>query len=268
MSGAFEILANLLKARSGLMLTADKGYLLETRLAPMMRRESLPDLRALAARVASMPGSAFEAEIVETMTTGETLFFRDDKPFVHFREVALPKLALSRPAGVPLRIWSAASSSGQEAYSLAMILADEPGGFARRPARILGTDLSREKVERAKEGVYSQFEVQRGLSQPMLDRHFVREGSGFRISAALRAVVEFRTFNLLDNLAPLGIFDVVFCRNVLIYFDAPTKSRVLEAISKRMAPDGLLYLGGAETVIGLTERFVLEPGTRGVYRLA
>ena len=268
MSGTFEILAGLLKARSGLMLTADKGYLLETRLAPLMQRESLRDLRALADRVTAMPGSAFEAEIVETMTTGETLFFRDEKPFVHFQESVLPRLSLSRPANLPLRIWSAASSSGQEAYSLAMLLADEPGGLGRRPLRILGTDISHEKVKRAKEGLFSQFEVQRGLSASMLVRHFTKTGSSYRISAALRAVVEFRTFNLLDNLAPLGTFDVVFCRNVLIYFDISTKSQVLEAIAKRMAPDGVLYLGGAETVLGLTESFVPEAGTRGVYRPA
>ena len=267
MSGAFEALSGVLKARSGLVLGPDKQYLLETRLAPVLRRESLRDLRALADRVLCAPNGPLEREVVEAMTTGETLFFRDDKPFAHLRDVALPRLHAARPPGAPLRLWSAASSSGQEAYSLAMLLADLPAAL-RRPARILGTDLSREKIDRARAGLYNQFEVRRGLTSPLLARHFSPEGTGWRIGQALRAEVEFRTFNLLDDLAPLGTFDVVFCRNVLIYFDAPTKSRVLDAVARRMAPDGVLYLGGTESVTGLTDRLLALPGGRGVYRPA
>jgi chemotaxis protein methyltransferase CheR len=267
MSGAFEALSGVLKARSGLILGPDKQYLLETRLAPMLRRESLRDLRALADRVLSAPNGPLERELVEAMTTGETLFFRDDKPFVHLRDVALPRLHAARAPGAPLRFWSAAASSGQEAYSLAMLMADAPAAL-RRPVRILGTDLSREKIDRARAGLYNQFEVQRGLTPPMLAKHFTAQGTSWRISDALRAVVEFRSFNLLDDLAPLGTFDVVFCRNVLIYFDAPTKTRVLDAVARRLAPDGVLYLGGAESVMGLTDRLVAMPCGRGVYRPA
>jgi len=251
MSGAFEALSGLLKARSGLMLGPDKQYLLESRLAPVLRRESLRDLRALADRVLAAPGCPLEREVVEAMTTGETL----------------PRLHATRPSGAALRLWSAASSSGQEAYSLAMLLADAPAA-SRRPARILGTDLSREKIERARAGLYTRFEVQRGLSAQLLSRHFAPEGAGWRICGSLRALVEFRSFNLLDDLAPLGSFDVVFCRNVLIYFDVPTKTRVLEAIARRMAPDGVLYLGGAESALGLTDRLVALPCGRGAYRPA
>ena len=267
MSGAFEALSGLLKARSGLMLGPDKQYLLESRLAPVLRRESLRDLRALADRVLAAPGCPLEREVVEAMTTGETLFFRDDKPFAHLRDVVLPRLHATRPSGAALRLWSAASSSGQEAYSLAMLLADAPAA-SRRPARILGTDLSREKIERARAGLYTRFEVQRGLSAQLLSRHFAPEGAGWRICGSLRALVEFRSFNLLDDLAPLGSFDVVFCRNVLIYFDVPTKTRVLEAIARRMAPDGVLYQGGAESALGLTDRLVALPCGRGAYRPA
>ena len=266
MSDAFDDLSVMLKARSGLMLGPGKQYLLETRLGPLMQRESLRDLRALADRVLSHPGCALERDVVEAMTTGETLFFRDEKPFAHLVEKVLPRLHCERPLTTPLRLWSAAASSGQEAYSLDMLLADSP--YARRPARILGTDISREKIARARVGLYSQFEVQRGLSSRMLDKHFVKEGSSWRVSNALSATTEFRTFNLLDDLQMLGTFDVVFCRNLLIYFDPPTKAQVLNSIAGRMAHDAVLYLGSAETALGLTDRLVARPCGRGAYQLA
>jgi chemotaxis protein methyltransferase CheR len=167
-----------------------------------------------------------------------------------------------------LRIWSAAASSGQEAYSLAMIVAEAAPSLSGRQVEILGTDISREQLARAREGLYSQFEVQRGLPVQSLVRHFRKEGTSWRISDALREMVSFREWNLLEDIRPLGKFDVVYCRNVLIYFDGPTKTRVLDAIAAQLAPDGLLYLGGAETVIGLTDRFVVSPGDWGVYELA
>ena len=267
MSAAFEALSGVLKARSGLMLGPDKQYLLETRLAPVLRRESLHDLAALAERVLAAPGCALEREVVEAMTTGETLFFRDGRPFAHLREVVLPRLHAERLPGAPLRLWSAAASCGQEAYSLAMLLADGPWA-ERRPPRILGTDIARERIERARAGLYSRLEVGRGLPAAMLARHFAPEAGGWRISEALRARVEFRTHNLLDDLSPLGCFDVVFCRNVLIYFDTKTKSRVLESLARRLAPDGVLYLGGAESALGLTASLAPLPSSRGAYRLA
>ena len=206
-------------------------------------------------------------DVVEAMTTNESFFFRDDKPFQHFRSHALPRLMAARPPGSTLRIWSAASSSGQEAYSLAMIIAEAGSQMAGRKVEIVGTDIARGQLARARDGLYSQFEVQRGLPVQMLMRYFKKDDSNWRISEAIRSMVQFREFNLLSDLRPLGKFDIVFCRNVLIYFDQPTKARVLDAAAGIMAADGLLYLGGAETVLGITSRFAPMPGERGVYGL-
>jgi len=264
-SPSFEFLATLLKARSGLVIGPDKIYLLETRLSGVLKREKLEGLNALAERLRRPGTEALVRDMVEAMTTNESFFFRDDKPFQHFRGQALPRLLAARGAGAPLRIWSAAASSGQEAYSLAMILTECSATLAGRKIEIVGTDIARDQVVRAREGLYTQFEVQRGLPVRMLMRFFRKEEPHWRINDATRAMVRFQEFNLLGDLRPLGRFDVVFCRNVLIYFDQPTKSRVLDAIAGQMAPDGMLYLGGAETVLGLTERFAPMPGERGVY---
>jgi len=265
---AFAILAELLKAKSGLVIGQDKIYLLETRLGPLLKKAGLTDLNALADRLKRSPTDPLVRDVVEAMTTNESFFFRDDKPFQHFKTQALPRLLAARSATAPLRIWSAASSSGQEAYSLAMILAENKALLGGRPVEIVGTDIARDQLARAQQGLYTQFEVQRGLPVQMLVRHFKKEDANWRISEAIRAMVRFREFNLLNDLKPLGRFDIVFCRNVLIYFDQPTKARVLEAIAAQMPPDGALYLGGAETVLGITGRFAPMPGERGVYGVA
>ena len=267
-AAAFETFATLLKNRSGLVIGPDKLYLLETRLAPILKREQLRDLTALAEKLRSPANEALIKQVVEAMTTNESFFFRDDKPFVHFRNQALPRLLAARGAGAPLRIWSAASSTGQEAYSIAMILTECRATVGNRKIEIIGTDLARETLNRAREGQYTQFEVQRGLPVQMLMRYFKKEENNWRISDAIRGMVQFREWNLLTDLKALGRFDVVFCRNVLIYFDQPTKTRVLEAVAQQMPPDGLLYLGGAETVLGITSRFAPMPAERGVYGLA
>ncbi len=264
-SAVFETFATLLKSRSGLVIGPDKLYLLETRLASLLKREQLHDLTALAQRLRSPGAEALVREVVEAMTTNESFFFRDDKPFQHFRGQALPRLLASRPASARLRVWSAASSSGQEAYSIAMIVAECRAAFGERRIEILGTDLARDQVARARLGVYTQFEVQRGLPVQMLMRYFRKEETCWRISESIRDMVQYREWNLLDDLRPLGVFDAVFCRNVLIYFDQPTKAKVLEAIAQQMPADGLLYLGGAETVLGITSRFAPLPSERGVY---
>lgn len=267
---SFQAFATLLKRGSGLIVGPEKQYLLEARLGPILTRLGLKGLDELAVHLRSSETELGELErqVVEAMTTNESFFFRDDRPFAHFRTTALPKLLASRPAGARIRIWSAAASSGQEAYSLAMIMAEASSMLAGRAVEILGTDISREQLTRAKEGLYTQFEVQRGLPIQNLVRHFRKDGTGWRISDTLRGMVTFREWNLLSDLRPLGTFDIVFCRNVLIYFDGPTKTRVLNALAAQMAPDGLLYLGGAETVIGLTSRFGVAPGERGVYEVA
>ena len=266
--GTFDTIANLLKARSGLAIGPDKLYLLDTRLAPILKRHELANLNALAERLRGVRPETLAQEVVEAMTTNESLFFRDDKPFEHFRTQALPRLHAARPPGAPLRVWSAASSSGQEAYSLAMILSDLRASLGDRRVEIIGTDIAREQLARARDGLYTQFEVQRGLPMQMLVKHFRKEAAGWRVAEAIRRMVTFREWNLLTDLRPLGRFDIVFCRNVLIYFDQPTKARVLEAIAALLPPDGLLYLGGAETVLGITNRLAPLPGARGVYGLA
>jgi chemotaxis protein methyltransferase CheR len=265
---AFDTIASMLKLRSGLSIGPDKLYLLETRLAPILKRQNLHDLVALADRLRASRADALAQEVVEAMTTNESLFFRDDKPFEHFRGHALPRLHAIRAPGVPLRVWSAASSSGQEAYSLAMTLSEMRASLGERRVEIIGTDIAREQLTRARDGLYTQFEVQRGLPMQMLVKYFRKEAGGWRVAEAIRRMVEFREWNLLADLRGLGRFDIVFCRNVLIYFDQPTKARVLEAIAAMMPADGLLYLGGAETVLGITSRLAPITGARGVYGLA
>ncbi len=200
------------------------------------------------------------------MTTNETSFFRDNKPFDTFRKEILPQILERKAATKQLRIWSAAASTGQEAYSLAMLLRDEGARLAGWKIEIVGTDISEAALRQARSGVFSHFEVQRGLPAQMLVKNFEKVDGSWRISAALRAMVQFRQFNLLENLSPLGSFDAVFCRNVLIYFDIETKAQVLAAIARRMTDQGVLFLGGAETVLGITDLLEPVPGSRGVYR--
>ncbi len=265
----YETIAQLIRARSGLVLGPDKLYLMEARLASLMMREGLRDLGDLAERLCGTPGIGHSAElareVVEAMTTNETLFFRDTKPFTHLRQQTLPRLHQSRHASQPLRIWSAAASTGQEAYSLAMVLAEDRATMPGRSVEVLGTDLAREPIQRAREGLYTQFEVQRGLPVQMLVKYFEKEEKGWRVKPNIRAAVQFREWNLLTDLSALGRFDVVFCRNVLIYFDPPTKTRVLNAIARQVVSDGVLYLGGTETTLGLTTRFLPLAAEHGVY---
>jgi chemotaxis protein methyltransferase CheR len=264
----FDMFSNLLKQRSGLVLTKDKAYLLESRLMPVARKWNMKGLDELAVTVRMRKEEALLRDITEAMTTNESSFFRDQKPFDLFRNLVLPQLLESRSSRRQIRIWSAACSSGQEAYSLAMLLQDEAAKIAGWRIEIIGTDISAEMVERAKSGIYTQFEVQRGLPIQMLVKHFKQNGDKWQISPQIRQMASFREFNLLGDLMPLGQFDVVFCRNVLIYFDQPTKSRVLEQIARLMPADGLLYLGGAETVLGITERFKPLENQRGLYVVA
>ncbi len=259
---AFATIAGLVKTRAGIVLTADKGYMLDTRLAMLLKRDALPSINALAQRLRGPGAEPLVREVVEALTTNESSFFRDGKPFEHVARI-LPTLHATRPAGQRIRIWSAACSTGQEAYSLAILLTEL--SLAGRAVEIFGTDLSREVVERAREGLFTRFEVQRGLAAQRLVKHFTQEGMAWRIKPPLRSVCRFEERNLLGEHRSLGQFDLIFCRNVLIYFDMPTKARVLGALAAQLAPDGALYLGGAETVMGLTDRLVPLPGERGVY---
>ena len=204
--------------------------------------------------------------MVEAMTTNESLFFRDGRPFEKLRRVILPRLHASRPPGAVLRIWSAAAANGQEAYSIAMVCAELAAALPGRRIEIVGTDIAREPLERARQGLYSQFEIQRGLPMQMLVRYFTKENTQWRVKQELRDAVSFRVWNLLADPKPLGRFDVVFCRNVLIYFDAATRQGVLESLANVMPQDGALFLGGAETVIGITDRLRASPDGAGSYQ--
>ncbi|MEQ8964516.1 MAG: protein-glutamate O-methyltransferase [Azospirillaceae bacterium] len=263
----FALLQEVLAKRSGLVLTRDKAYLLESRLMPVARRWSFAGLGELVGALRNRRDERLLREVTEAMTTNESSFFRDVRPFDQFRDVVVPRLLENRAGQRRLRIWSAACSSGQEPYSLAMILSEMKPKLTGWQIEILGTDLSTEILAKAKEGVYSQFEVQRGLPIQLLVKHFAQQGDRWHINPDLKAMVQFRAFNLLEDMASLGRFDVIFCRNVLIYFDQPTKARVLDGLSRCLARDGFLYLGGAETVLGLTSRFQPLEGQRGIYRL-
>ncbi|CAK0758238.1 chemotaxis protein methyltransferase CheR [uncultured Gammaproteobacteria bacterium] len=264
----FDMFCTLLKQRSGLVLTKDKAYLLESRLMPVARKWNFKGLDELAGAVRMRKEEALLRDITEAMTTNESSFFRDQKPFDLFKQLVMPKLMEARAAKRSLRIWSAACSSGQEAYSLAMQLQEEGPKIGGWKIEILGTDISPEMVERCRTGIYTQFEVQRGLPIQLLVKHFKQIGDKWQLNPQIRQMASFREFNLLGDLTPLGQFDVVFCRNVLIYFDQPTKTKVLEQIVRLMPADGFLYLGGAETVLGITDRFKPMEGQRGLYVVA
>jgi chemotaxis protein methyltransferase CheR len=265
----FQALAEIIRARSGGVLTPDQGYMLETRLGTLLKREGLRDLDALAARLRQPRSEALAQDMTELLTTNESSFFRDGRPFEHLRGL-LPALHAARLPGQPLRIWSAACSTGQEAYSISILaseLAERDPGFAARRIEILGTDLSSAVLERARAGVFTQFEVQRGLPIRTLTQRFTQDGTRWRIKPEVAARCRFEKLNLLDDLRAFGRFDAVFCRNVLIYFDVPTKARVLANLAGQMLPDGVLYLGSAETALGVTTRLVPLAGERGVYGL-
>ena len=261
----FTYVSTLLKERSGLVLTPDKAYLLESRLMPVTRKHGLKGLDDLFKELRKAGEGELVIDVTEAMTTNESFFFRDTKPFDLFRDQILPPLLESRAAKKFLRIYCAAASSGQEPYSLAIILKEQAANLVGWKIDIIATDISTEILRKAEAGLYSQFEVQRGLPFQMLVKYFEKQDEQWLISKEIRDMVTFKEYNLLGDLTPLGRFDIVFCRNVLIYFDSENKTKVLDGISKLMPEDGTLFLGGAETVLGISERFMPVPGQRGVY---
>jgi len=261
----YDYLRKLLKERSGLVLAADKQYLVESRLLPIARKVGAPHLTELVGKLKAPGAEPLIVEVVEAMTTNESFFFRDKIPFDHFRDHMVPTLLKSRAGQRRIRIWCAAASTGQEPYSLAIMLKEMAPQLAGWRTEIVATDLSNEVLEKAKSGLYSQFEVQRGLPIQMLMKYFSQRGETWQISPEIRAMVQLRPLNLLADFSHLGTFDVVFCRNVLIYFDHATKVDVLERIARTMEADGFLALGAAETVVGLTEVFKPIADRKGLY---
>jgi chemotaxis protein methyltransferase CheR len=260
----YEYLRKLLKERSGLVLSADKQYLVESRLTPVARKAGMANISELVTKMKANDERMIVAA-VEAMTTNESFFFRDKIPFEHFRDTIMPSLIAARAKERRIRIWCSAASTGQEPYSLAMCLKEMRDKIAGFRIEIIGTDISLEVLEKAKVGVYSQFEVQRGLPIQMLVKYFAQAGDTWQISPEIRAMVQYRPLNLLSDFAHLGKFDAVFCRNVLIYFDQDTKAAVLNRIARLMEPDGYLVLGAAETVVGLTDAFKPVADKRGLY---
>jgi chemotaxis protein methyltransferase CheR len=263
----YEYLRKLLKDHSGLDLSADKQYLIESRLLPLARKAGLASISELVQKMKGGSGNVI-AQVVEAMTTNETFFFRDKVPFDHFRDKIMPELLRARSGRKSLRIWCAAGSTGQEPYSLAMCLKEMSAALEGWRVEILATDLSQEVLEKSRAGIYSQFEVQRGLPIQMLVKYFKQIGELWQINPELRAMVQHRPLNLLHDFSQLGSFDVIFCRNVLIYFDQDTKTNIFGRLARSMEQDGFLVLGAAETVVGLTDAFKPVTERRGLYRPA
>ena len=261
----YDYFRKSLKERSGLALSSDKHYLLESRLLPIARKAGLNSLGELVSALKIATDDALMTSIVEAMATNESFFFRDKVPFEHFRTMIMPALVAARRNTRAIRIWCAAASTGQEPYSLTMCLSDMQRELAGWRIEILATDLSNEVLEKARCGIYSQFEVQRGLPIQLLIKHFAQVGEMWQIEPKLRAMVKYRQLNLLSDFNHLGRFDLIFCRNVLIYFDQVTKIDVLDRLSGVIASDGYLVLGAAETVVGLTETFRTVGGKHGLY---
>ncbi len=261
----FDYLRQLLRQRSGLVLSAEKQYLAESRLLPVARKHGLAGLTDLVAKLKTANG-ALGVEVVEAMTTNESFFFRDKVPFEHFGAVIMPSLMAARAREKRIRIWCTAAATGQEPYSLAMSLKGLGPALAGWRVEIIATDISNEVLEKAKAGIYSQFEVQRGLPIQQLVKFFSQVGEAWQIAPEIRAMVQFRALNLLNDFSNLGMFDLVFCRNVLIYFDQDTKTAVLNRIARQMPADGFLILGAAETVVGLTDAFKPMADKRGLYQ--
>lgn len=262
---SFEALSAFLKRTSGLVVTADKLYLVENRLMPIVQREKLSSLNELVSLLERGTKPLLAKEVAQAMTVNETYFFRDKTPFDQLRDIVLPKLIDARSATKTLRIWSAACSTGQEPYSIAMLLEDFANRLSGWRIEIVGTDLSDAILAKARNGAYSQFEIQRGLSTSQLLRHFNQLGDVWQISEKLRSRVSFRALNLLDSYISLGVFDIILCRNVLIYFDVPRKADVLNRLSRALAPDGFMLLGASESVLGITDGLSAHSESRSLY---
>lgn len=262
----YDYIRNFLKDRSGLVLSADKQYLVESRLQPIARKLNLETISKLVAKLRLPSERALHEAVVEAMTTNESFFFRDKTPFDRFNDTMLPELLKTRATQRKLRIWCAAASTGQEPYSIGICLKEAASKIPGWRTEILGTDLSKDVLEKAKVGLYSQFEVQRGLPIQLLLKYFTQQGDLWQISPEMRSMVQWRQFNLLESFSAMGMFDIVFCRNVLIYFDQPAKVDILSRIARQMPQDGFLVLGAAETVVGLTDSFVPVPNKRGLYQ--
>lgn len=263
-----ELIRKLVRQRSGIVLEEEKAYLIETRLTALARREGLDSVEDLLARFRAHPGNGLQDKVVESLTTNETSFFRDLQPFEALRQAVLPELLQRRDKDRKLYIWCGAASSGQEPYSLAILLREQFPSLASWNLHILATDLSAEILDRARRGVYSQVEVNRGLSAQLLVKYFDRRGMEWQLKEDIRRMIEFRQLNLIEPWPAMPSPDIVMLRNVLIYFDVDTKKAILGKVRRLLRPDGYLFLGGAETTMNLDDAFERVAFDRsGYYRL-
>lgn len=261
----FEFFAGFLYRKSGYQLTAEKKYLLESRLTDVVRLHKLENERALANALRSNEGSKLAEEVVESMTVNETFFFRDQTPFETFEQKMLPKLAEWQETR-PFRIWSAAASTGQEAYSLAMVIEDNHAKYPNADYEIIATDINNAVLEHGRRGVYSDLEIGRGLSDRHREKFFSREGNGWKVTQNVQKHVTFRQLNLCGHYDIPGLFDFILLRNVLIYFDAEMKEQVLLNVSRKLHPGGYLLLGAAEGIYDPDHFFQRCDEIKGLYR--
>lgn len=249
----FEYVRKLVHDHSAIALEPTKDYLVESRLVPLARQKGITSLRDLVSKLRGQPFGPLHVEVVEAMTTNETSFFRDIHPFDALRNSILPPIIAARAARRQLSIWSAASSTGQEAYTISLLLAEHFPQLNDWNVQIIGSDLSQQVVDKAQKGEYTQLEVNRGLPAALLIKYFQKVGLHWQVKPEIRKRVRFQRVNLIENWPTMPTFDVVFLRNVLIYFTAETKRQILGKIKQRLAPDGTLFLGGAETTLGIDD---------------
>ena len=262
-----RILAGLLEARTGQQLTMSRRWRIETALSSLLRARDIATLDELITILVMGREPALSNLVVEALLNNETYFFRDRQPFDLLAGQFLPALSRARSAKKSLKIWSAGCSTGQEPYSLAMLFADDPVKWAGWTIDILGSDVSSQVVDRARAGTYTQFEVQRGLGIQQMIRWFTESEDGWRAAEPLRRQVRFQVHNILEPAPHPGQFDIILCRNVLLYLSPEKRAAAFDRPASALAPDGALMLGAGETVIGQTTRFASDRETRGLYRL-
>lgn len=264
----FNFVREMVRSRSAIVIEDEKNYLVESRLQPLARREGFVSIGEMVTKLRTNGFSPLHGKVVEAMTTNETSFYRDVQPFEALRKVILPELIAKRTTTRQLRIWCAASSTGQEPYSFVMLLKEHFPELAGWDVKILATDLSTQVLEKAKAGCFNQIEVNRGLPAPLLLKYFDRQGASWQIKESIRQMIEFRPLNLIEGWPPLSMMDIVLIRNVLIYFDVQTKKTILGKIRRLLRPDGVLFLGGAESTVNLDDAFGrCEVERTSVYRL-
>lgn len=262
-----DFISQVVRTRSAIVLDRSKEYLIESRLVSLARERGDASVADLVAKLRQAPSGPIRDQVVEAMTTNETSFFRDAHPFRALSDEILPELLTQRGRERSLNIWCAACSSGQEPYTIAMLIQELIGADPSWRVRLLATDLDTKMLARTKEGIYNQFEVNRGLPAHLLVRYFARHGMNYQIDGRLRAMVETKFLNLAESFPPMPQCDVVFLRNVLIYFDIETKRQILGQVKKVLRPDGYLFLGGAETTMNVDDSWERQTiGRATVYR--